>query len=64
MQKQGAFEHKSSSVSFRSLSIGAFTGNLAKEEVQQACEENTVKNVQAWSKNNIAKTAFSKRKIE
>jgi len=45
-----------------SLSIGAFTGNLEKEEVKQACEENAIKNVQAWSKNNIAKTAFSKRK--
>jgi len=44
------------------LSIGAFTGNLEKEEVKQACEENAIKNVQAWSKNNIAKTAFSKRK--
>lgn len=45
-----------------SLSIGAFTGNLEKEEVNQACEVNTVREVQEWSKKNIAKTVFSKRR--
>ncbi len=43
------------------LSISAFTGSLANNELKDAFENTSVGNIEQWTRSNIGKTTLSKR---
>ena len=43
------------------LSIAAFTGTLASNEMREAFENTTVRDIDRWTKSNIGKTTLAKR---
>ena len=43
------------------LSISAFTGSLVSDELKDAFENTSVRNIEEWTISNIGKTTLSKR---